>query len=330
MGTPLIEGTVVENRGALFDVLVDGHVVRCLLRGKLKKGKQRAATPVAAGDRVKVAMLEPGRGVIEEVLPRESGLSRTAAGSAPLQQTLVANVDQAVIVFAAADPRPDLFLLDRFLVAAIASELEPLVCINKCDLVDGEPLRARFAVYRQCGFRLLFTSAENGGGVEALKAALRDRRSVLCGPSGVGKSSLLNAVAPGLSLRVGDVGGVTHKGRHTTSSITLLELPFGGWVADTAGLRQFAFVRETCETCPCDRPMGKDGNCPVRRSPNSVVKPEHITAAFPELHPYLGKCKYSNCTHRAEPGCAMRDAVAAGDIDTRRLRSYLQLAGGET
>jgi ribosome biogenesis GTPase len=331
------DGIVVENRGALFEVMVDGRVVRCLLRGKLKKvtkGHRRyVATPVAAGDRVKVAMLEPGRGVIEEVLPRESGLSRTAAGSAPLQQTLVANVDQAVIVFAAADPRPDLFLLDRFLVAAIASELEPLVCINKCDLVDGEPLRARFAVYRQCGFRLLFTSAENGGGVEALKAALRDRRSVLCGPSGVGKSSLLNAVAPGLSLRVGDVGGVTHKGRHTTTSITLLELPFGGWVADTAGLRQFAFVRETCETCPCDRPMGRHGkvaNCPIKLSPNSVVKRKHIAAAFPELHPYLGKCKYSNCSHRDEQGCAMREAVASGDIDTRRLRSYLQLVGGET
>ncbi len=170
MGTPLIEGTVVENRGALFDVMVDGHVVRCLLRGKLKKGKQRAATPVAAGDRVKIALLEPGRGVIEEVLPRESDLSRMAAGSVPLQQTLVANVDQAVIVFGAAQPRADLFLLDRFLVQVMAGGLEPLVCINKIDLVDGEPPRleaggqvhARFAVYRKCGFRVLFASAEAG------------------------------------------------------------------------------------------------------------------------------------------------------------------------
>ncbi len=341
----LQDGTVVENRGALFDVLVAGHVVRCLLRGKLKKvkdgHKRQAATPVAAGDRVKVTLLEPGRGVIEEVLPRESGLSRTAAGSAPLQQTLVANVDQAVIVFAAAEPRPDLFLLDRFVVAALASELEPLICINKCDLVDGEPprlaaggqVRTRFAVYRQCGFRLLFTSAERGDGLEELKEMLTDRRSVLCGPSGVGKSSLLNSIAPGLSLRVGEMGKVTHKGRHTTTSITLLELPFGGWVADTAGLRQFAFVRETCGTCPCDRPTGKHGkatDCPIKLSPNSVVKREHIAAAFPELHPYLGKCKYSNCSHRDEQDCAIRKAVAAGDIDTRRLRSYLQLVGGET
>ncbi len=333
MSESLVDGTVVENRGALFEVMVDGHVIRCLLRGRLKKVKEGhrryVATPVAAGDRVKITMLEPGRGVIEEILPRDSGLSRTAAGSRPLQQTLVANVDQAVVVFAAAEPRTDLFMLDRFIVAATASELEPLVCINKCDLVDGELLRAQFAVYRQW-FRVLFTSAVTGGGIEEVKTALCNRRSVLCGPSGVGKSSLLNAVAPGLALRVGDVGDVTHKGRHTTTAITLLELPFGGWVADTAGLRQFAFVRETCEICPCDRPMGKDGNCPIRRSPNSVVKPEHIALAFPDLQPNLGRCKYSNCSHQHEEGCALRAAVKSGAADGRRVRSYLQLVGGST
>jgi len=297
----LQDGVVVENRGALFDVMVDGHVVQCLLRGKLKKGKQRAATPVAAGDRVKIAMLEPGRGVIEEVLPRESDFSRMAAGSVPLQQTLVANVDQAVIVFAAAEPRPDLFLLDRFLVQAMAGALEPLVCVNKSDLVDGEPLHARFAVYRQCGFRVLFTSAQSGDGVEDLKEALADRRSVLCGPSGVGKSSLLNAIAPELKLRVGDMGDVTHKGRHTTSSITLLELPFGGWVADTAGLRQMGFWE---------------------------VSAEQVAAAFPDLHPYLGKCRYSNCSHGSEDGCAIWEAVESGEVEGRRVRSWRQMAGG--
>jgi len=310
MGAPLIEGTVVENRGALFDVMVDGHVVRCLLRGKLKKGKQRAATPVAAGDRVKIAMLEPGRGVIEGVLPRESDLSRTAAGSVPLQQTLVANVDQAVIVFAAAEPRPDLFLLDRFLVQAMAGGLEPLVCINKTDLVDGESPRlsaggqvhARFAVYRKCGFRVLFTSAEAGDGVPELKKALTDRRSVLCGPSGVGKSSLLNVVAPGLALRVGDVGDVTHRGRHTTTSITLLELPFGGWVADTAGLRQMGFWE---------------------------VAAEQVAAAFPDVAPFIGRCRFSNCSHGSEDGCAIREAVERGEVEGRRVRSWMQITSGQ-
>ena len=303
----LQEGTVAENRGALFEVLVDGRVVRCVLRGRLKhvkKGERRhAATPIAAGDRVKIAMLEPGRGVIEEILPRETGLSRTAAGTRPLAHTLVANVDQAVIVFAAAEPRADLFMLDRFIVAAIASELEPLVCVNKCDLVDGELLRAQFAVYRQCGFRSLFTSAQRGDGVEELRDVLKDRRSVLCGPSGVGKSSLLNAIAPGLALRTGEVGDVTHRGRHTTSSISFLELPFGGWVADTPGLRQLGFWE---------------------------VGADQVAAGFPDIEPHLGRCRFSNCSHRHEQGCAIREAVQSGRAEARRVRSYLQLAGGST
>jgi len=302
----LQEGTVVENRGALFEVLVEGRVVRCVLRGRLKhvkKGERRhAATPIAAGDRVKIAMLEPGRGVIEEIVPRETGLSRAAAGSVPLQHTLVANVDQAVIVFAAAEPRPDLFMLDRFLVAAGAGKLEPLIVANKQDLVDGELLRAQFAVYRQW-LRVLFTSAETGDGVDELKAALTDRRSVLCGPSGVGKSSLLNAVAPGLALRTGEIGEVTHKGRHTTSSISFLELPLGGWVADTPGLRQFGFWD---------------------------VAADQVVAAFPDLQPHLGRCRFSNCAHRDEQGCAIREAVRSGRAEARRVRSYLQLAGGST
>ena len=290
----------MENRGALFEVLVEGRVLRCLLRGKLKKDKRRQVAPVAAGDRVKLRLLEPGRGIIEEVLPRASDLSRTATGSVPLQQTLVANVDQAVIVFAAAEPRPDLFMLDRFLVVATAAGLESVICVNKCDLVDGGPPRARFAVYPQCGFRVLFTSAESRDGVAELKDALRDRRSVFCGPSGVGKSSLINALAPGLSLRVGDMGYVTHKGRHTTSSISLLELPFGGWVADTPGLRQLGFWE---------------------------MSSEQVAAAFPDIEPYLGRCRFSNCAHGREEGCALKAAVKAGKADARRLRSFLQMGG---
>jgi ribosome biogenesis GTPase len=293
-------GTVIQNHGALFDVLIERHVVKCLLRGRLKKDHRREVAPIAAGDLVTVRMLEHGRGVIEHVLPRQSGLSRRAAGAEPLQHMLVANVDQAIIVFAAAEPRPDLFMLDRFLVAAIAGDLEPLVCVNKADLVDGELLGAQFAVYRHCGFRVLFTSAVGGDGLSDLQEALKDRRSVICGPSGVGKSTLLNAIAPGLHLRTGEVGEVTHKGRHTTSSIALLELPFGGWVADTPGLRQLSFLE---------------------------ITQEHIATAFPDVAPHLGKCRYANCAHGEDQGCVLREAVAAGEVGERRLRSYLQTGG---
>lgn len=297
---PLIIGTVIENHGAIFDVLVENRVVHCHLRGKLKKDRLKQATPIAAGDRVEVRLLSQDRGVVERVLARRSGLSRKAAGPQPLEQTLVANVDQAAIVFAAAEPRPNFFFLDQFLAMAIAGGLDQLICINKCDLVELAALAPVCGVYQRIGFRLVFTSARRGDGVEELREALRNRRSVLCGPSGVGKSSLLNAIAPDLRLRIGDVGEITHKGRHTTSAITYLQLPFGGWVADTPGLRQLGLWEPTAEA---------------------------IQAAFPEIRPYLGRCWFSNCSHEQEEGCALRQAVEKGDVHARRLRSFRQMGG---
>jgi ribosome biogenesis GTPase len=234
------------------------------------------------------------------VLARRSGLSRKAAGGEPLQHTLVSNVDQAVVVFAAAEPRTDFFMLDRFLVVAASAGLNPVLCVNKCDLADSGSLRAEFGVYSGIGYAVMFTSAVRGDGIDQLRDALKGRRSAICGPSGVGKSSLLNALAPGLELRTAEVGGVTHKGRHATSSIHLFRLPFGGWVADTPGLRQLAFWK---------------------------VPLHEIARAFADIQPYLGRCRFSNCSHRAEDGCALREACEAGEIDARRLRSYLQLGG---
>ena len=193
----------------------------------------------------------------------------------PLEQTLAANVDQALIVFAVAEPRCDFYLLDRFLVASFAGEVEPLVCFNKCDLVRVEDRAKEQGLYAELGFRVLYTSAHSGEGVEELREVMTGRTSVLCGPSGVGKSSLFNAVAPGLALRTGEIGPVTHKGRHATSATTLLEIPFGGWVADTPGLRQLGF---------------------------HVFSREAVCRAFPEIAPHLGRCEYSNCTHHEEEG----------------------------
>jgi ribosome biogenesis GTPase / thiamine phosphate phosphatase len=297
----LIEGTVVENRGSLFEVVVEGRSVMCLLRGKLKKEKQRQVSPVAAGDRVRLALLEPGRGVIEEVLPRTSDLSRRAAGSVPLQHTLAANVDQALVVFAVAEPRCDFYMLDRFLLAAGAGGLERIICFNKCDLLPEAERQDQFHLYAELGFRVFYTSAYSGEGLEPLREAMRDRSSVICGPSGVGKSSLLNALASGLTLRVAGIGYVTHKGRHTTTSITLLPLPFGGWVADTPGLRQ----------------LNLDG-----------LTHAEVMDAFPDLQPHTGGCTFSDCSHRHETGCGVRAAAAAGKIHPRRMKSYVQLRGG--
>jgi len=295
-----VVGTVIENHGAVFDVLLDGRVVQCYLRGKLKKDKQRQAAPIAAGDRVEVVLLAPDRGIVERVLPRESDLSRRATGSVPLEQTLVANVDQALVVFAAAEPRTNFFFLDQFLAMASAGGLGQIICINKCDLVTPEFLREEYAVYRRIGYRVICTSAYRGDGIQGLREALKDRRSVLCGPSGVGKSSLLNAVAPGFSLRTTETGTVTHKGRHTTTSISLLELPFGGWVADTPGLRQVGLWQPT---------------------------QSEIRAAYPDLRPFVEQCQFVNCSHRTEPGCALRKGIRTRDVDERRVRSFLQMGG---
>lgn len=300
MADILLDGVVIENHGALFDVQVGDGIVRCFLRGRLKKDRQREVALIAAGDRVKLTLLERGRGVVEEVMPRESELARTAAGSEPLRQTLAANADQAIIVFAAAEPAADLFLLDRFLVAVVVAGLTPVVCINKCDLGRPDDLRRRLAAYDHAGFRVILASALRGDGVDELRGLLSDRRSVIIGPSGVGKSSLLNAVAPELGRQVGEVGGVTHKGRHTTTAVSLIRLPFGGAIADTPGVRQM----HLWETAATD-----------------------IRQGFPDLRPHLEACRFPDCAHRAEPGCGLRAAVDDGRADPRRARSFLEMGG---
>jgi len=254
----IITGTVTAKHRAGYEVQTERGSLYCQPRGKLRQKGKRPGVPIAVGDRVLVRLLEEGRGIIDEVCGRETGLDRAAVGQVGVQ-TLAANVEQALIVLAAAEPRPDWFVLDRFLALAVAADLEPVVCLNKCDL--AEPT-ADLAAYRDAGFRALATSAVTRLGLEELREVLRDRRSVLCGPSGVGKSSLLNALAPGLALAVGETGEVTHKGKHTTTAVRMLELPFGGSVADTPGLRQ----------------VGLAG-----------VYPEHLDLVFPDIARLAGR-----------------------------------------
>ncbi len=263
--------------------------------------------PVAVGDRVRFTRADDSRGVIFEVLPRRSRLSRRAAttGTHAFEQVIVSNVDLVIPVFAAAHPQPSWNLLDRYLASAESLELPVLICITKIDLAletDGAPsaeLMEAMQVYQQIGYEVLLTSSVTGEGINTLRETLHERHSVFIGKSGVGKTSLLNALQPGLGLRVAEIGRTTGKGRHTTSYVEMFPLDGGGAVVDTPGVREFGL-------------WDVDG--------------DDLAFFFREMRPYVGRCKFGlNCQHAEEPGCAIRQAVSDGQITPRRYQSYLRL-----
>jgi ribosome biogenesis GTPase len=237
--------------------------------------------------------------VIAGVLPRRSVLARRAAGTRVKRQVLIANVDQVVVVFAAALPPPHLAMLDRFLVVAEANHLSARVVVNKVELAESmDDLRAMFEPVSMAGYEVHYTSVKQNIGLEALHAALAGKASVLTGPSGVGKSSLLNSLYPGLNLRVGQVSAAYGTGRHTTVGGFLIRLPGDASVADTAGLREVGVW---------------------------MVPPEELPDCFPEFRPHLDSCRFSDCAHMSEPGCAIQAAVEAAEIHELRYESYVQL-----
>lgn len=263
--------------------------------------------PVAVGDRVRYITTQGGNGMILEVLPRRNILARASAkpmpGAHAFEQVIAANLDQVIPVFAAADPSPRWHLLDRILVTAESYELPSQIVITKADLVLGTPreeaLQEAIQRYQRIGYPVLLTSSANGQGFEALREALIGQTSVLVGKSGVGKTSLLNQLEPGLGLRVKAVNTTTGKGRHTTSHLEMFPLDGGGAIVDTPGVREFGILG---------------------------LEPEDIAYFFPEIAPFLGRCRFGlSCQHDDEPGCAVKAAVMAGEISPYRYQSYLQL-----
>jgi ribosome biogenesis GTPase len=309
-------GRVLRVQGLISIVRDDGGVIyHCATRRLLKTLATDQRHVVAAGDVVwfrpegegdDLDLGEPARsedrprqGIIERVEPRRGVVSRTSRGR---QHVLVANIDQLVIVTSAAEPRLKPNLIDRLLVTAEKGCIRPIICINKIDLIRPADLMPLVGVYAQLGYEVILASAASGIGVDRLRDWLAGAQSVVTGQSGVGKSSLLNAVEAGLDLRVQAVSEESQKGRHTTTTAELIPLSPGGYVVDTPGIRQFQLWD---------------------------VIPEEVAGFFRELRPYVSRCRFPDCTHTHEDHCAVKDAVADGWIDTRRYESYVQIRSGD-
>jgi ribosome biogenesis GTPase / thiamine phosphate phosphatase len=315
----LAEGLIVDGSRGLYTVETSDGILRCTIRGRLRKeleygsrggaGREvkrvtvREHDPVAIGDRVRVLPTGGESGVIEQVVARAGGAFTRRdpnAGAGNLALTTVAGLDQLIAVFAAREPAPHLRLLDRFLVLAESQSIAALICLNKVDQQPEDWLIERLEIYRAMGYPVVMTSAATGTGISELRGRLAGHTSAFVGPSGVGKSSLLNAVQPGLALRVSAIGETTHKGRHTTTGTRLVPLDGGdgGYIADTAGIRALAL-----------------GAASLRQ----------LDTCFREFAPYLGQCRLSDCTHLHEPDCVIRAAVADGTLDVERYKSYGKL-----
>lgn len=319
------EGIIYKKNLGSYTVHTNGRVIPCALSSRLRKGlvytsdnpnaasrrvkkvKQLDNTdPLAVGDRVLWVDAGDGTGMIVELLPRRSKLTRRspvpAPGAHPFEQVIVANLDQVVPVFAAADPAPKWNMLDRYLVSAESLNLPAVICITKLDLLADEEqmeLQSILDSYCRIGYQVIQTSVIDGRGLDALQQTLGRRISVMVGKSGVGKTSLLNRLEPGLGLRVNAVSQVTGKGRHTTTHLEMFPLASSGAIVDTPGVREFGLWE---------------------------IEEIDLAALFPEMRPFLGSCRFGmGCRHDSEPGCAIREAVMAGQIETRRYNSYMGL-----
>jgi ribosome biogenesis GTPase len=296
-------GRVLRVHGLMSVVeLTDGRQLRCAVRRVLRSLVTEERNIVATGDRVWVLPSMGDEGVIERVEPRHGLMTRASRGR---EHVLVANVDQLVIVMALVEPDLKPHLIDRYLASAEQGGISPLLCLNKADLVDPLPYQSLIGLYSQLGIPTFLTSATTGLGIEKLRERLRDRQTVFSGQSGVGKSSLLNAIQPELGLRVREVSENNQKGKHTTTTASLIRLDFGGWVVDTPGLRQFQLWD---------------------------IIPEEVEGFFPEFRPYVPLCAYPDCTHTHEDRCAIQRAVERRQISASRYHSYMGMftGAGET
>jgi len=302
MNERLTEGVIVRLLSGFYTVHTETGEIVCKLRGKLKQTRQNE-TLAAVGDRVVISVQADGTGAIEEIKTRKNELFRMApTARGEFKQVLLANLDQTLFVFACADPHPSVRMLDRFLVIAEKQHIPSIIVANKTDLVDKKTAHSIFNVYENLGYKVIYTSVKNQANIDLLKAELIGKVSALSGPSGVGKSSLLNRIQPGLGLEVKNVKQATGKGKHTTVVRELFELEEGGFVADMPGLRTLSLWD---------------------------TEPHELDGYFPELRELVQHCQFNDCSHINEPGCAVRQAVDDGRVQAVRYESYVRLRMGD-
>ncbi len=296
-------GKVLRSIRGHFWVAAGNEIYHCLARDSVMKAS-KGSTPITVGDDVRFELVDEaeGEGIIVEVLPRRTKLSRKVQTSpsekSGYEDVVAANVDQLVIVASVRQPPLRPGLIDRYLVAAGKGGLDPLICLNKIDLARSEEVEPIVEIYRSLGYPVILTSARSGQGVDELRHHLRDKISVFAGHSGVGKSTLLKQLCPGIEVKVAEVNPKTGRGRHTTTTAQLVPLPEGGYVIDTPGIRQFGLWDLT---------------------------PEDVQAYFVEIAETARECRFRDCSHTVEPGCAVRQAVQQGRIHPQRWEHFLKL-----
>ena len=307
--SPLRSGIVVRNTGSAYLVRIDGSdelPVPCRIKGNFRIKGVRTTNPVAVGDRVKVAEAADDADYIVEIMPRRNYIIRRASNLSKESHILAANIDKAILVATLREPVTTTTFIDRFLATAEAYSIPAVILLNKQDLWDEEDIELADALkylYEGMGYQVIFTSAESGHGLDALRDITKGQTSLLAGNSGVGKSSIINAIIPGANLKTGKISDIHHTGMHTTTFSEMLELPYGGYIIDIPGVKGFGTID---------------------------FEPAEVSHYFPDIFHYGHDCKYGDCRHIDEPGCAVKQALEDHNIAQSRYASYLSVLADAT
>lgn len=294
----LLSGLVVEVYGSFYTVFHRSKYVSCTLRGKFRQTLSETHNPIAVGDRIKFSYADNKDGVIEELKPRRNKISRPTKWGLIKERIIASNVDQIVAIVSTKQPTLKTGLIDRMILVAERENLKFVLCINKIDLIKGPEINDVMDTYRKLRYSIVASSAETGAGIDTLKNILKNKFSVFIGQSGVGKSSILNILQPGLNIKVREISNYSNKGKHTTSSVTAVPCDFGGFIADTPGFRDFGLWG---------------------------IEKEELGFLYREFRRYADKCKFNPCFHVHEPHCAVKDALQRGAISEMRYNNYVRI-----